>query len=247
MEIHHHAHTPRKKWTHYFWEFLMLFLAVFCGFLAEYQLEHTIEKNRERQYVKSLVNDLISDTAQLNFIIRTRTEKIARLDSFKMLLNSDSYKMYGKGIYFFAMIAARRTNIKFFPNNGTMQQLKNAGGLRLISKRSVVDKITKYDGMVREMELFAEVEENMSQNYRQVAYRFFDSFVFDRMEDIAGNITLPDGNPEILPFTKDDLNRINYAIYGIKAATRGGIRFGTGLLNEAKSLINILKTEYHLE
>ena len=26
MEVH--AHTPRKKWTHYFWEFLMLFLAV---------------------------------------------------------------------------------------------------------------------------------------------------------------------------------------------------------------------------
>jgi len=42
MEVHQHAHTPRKKWTHYFWEFLMLFLAVFCGFLAEYKLEHTI-------------------------------------------------------------------------------------------------------------------------------------------------------------------------------------------------------------
>ena len=30
MEVHAHTHTPRKKWTHYFWEFLMLFLAVFC-------------------------------------------------------------------------------------------------------------------------------------------------------------------------------------------------------------------------
>jgi len=43
MEVHAHSHTVpiaigRKKWTHYFWEFLMLFLAVFCGFLAEYQL-----------------------------------------------------------------------------------------------------------------------------------------------------------------------------------------------------------------
>ena len=31
MEVHHHpiaigSHTARKKWTHYFWEFLMLFL-----------------------------------------------------------------------------------------------------------------------------------------------------------------------------------------------------------------------------
>ena len=30
MEVHAHTHTERKKWTHYFWESLMLFLAVFC-------------------------------------------------------------------------------------------------------------------------------------------------------------------------------------------------------------------------
>jgi hypothetical protein len=58
MEVHAHTHTARKKWTHYLWEFLMLFLAVFCGFLAEYQLEHKIEKDRERQYISSLYEDL---------------------------------------------------------------------------------------------------------------------------------------------------------------------------------------------
>jgi len=37
MEVHHHTHAGhhQKKWSDYFWEFLMLFLAVFCGFLAE--------------------------------------------------------------------------------------------------------------------------------------------------------------------------------------------------------------------
>ena len=28
MEVHAHTHTERKQWTHYLWEFLMLFLAV---------------------------------------------------------------------------------------------------------------------------------------------------------------------------------------------------------------------------
>ena len=55
MEVHHHSHTARKKWTHYFWEFLMLFLAVFCGFLAEYKLEHVIELQREEKYARSLL------------------------------------------------------------------------------------------------------------------------------------------------------------------------------------------------
>ena len=72
MEVHAHTHTARKKWTHYFWEFLMLFLAVFCGFLAEYQLEHKIEKDREKQYMRSMVEDLSADTLMLqkNIVLR---------------------------------------------------------------------------------------------------------------------------------------------------------------------------------
>src|SRR6186713_2273400 len=70
MEVHAHTHTARKKWTHYFWEFLMLFLAVFCGFLAEYQLEHKIEKDREKQLMKSLLEDLQKDSASLSYNLR---------------------------------------------------------------------------------------------------------------------------------------------------------------------------------
>ncbi len=44
MEVHRHNHRPVTKWTHYLWEFLMLFLAVFCGFMAENLREHSIEK-----------------------------------------------------------------------------------------------------------------------------------------------------------------------------------------------------------
>ena len=69
MEVHHHSHTARKKWVHYFWEFLMLFLAVFCGFLAENIREHRIEQHRAKQFALSLLNDLKEDTAALNMAI----------------------------------------------------------------------------------------------------------------------------------------------------------------------------------
>src|SRR5215210_6733179 len=46
MDVHHHTHTPRKKWTHYLFEFFMLFLAVFCGFIAENFREHIVENGR---------------------------------------------------------------------------------------------------------------------------------------------------------------------------------------------------------
>ena len=88
MEVHAHTHTPRKKWTHYFWEFLMLFLAVFCGFLAEYQLEHKIEKEREQVYIASMIEDLKKDTTSLTFTIRQYEELDMRSDTVLTLYPS---------------------------------------------------------------------------------------------------------------------------------------------------------------
>ena len=83
MEVHHHSHTPRKKWTHYLWEFLMLFLAVFCGFLTENLREHRVERQRGRQYIQSFYQDLKTDTGRFTMLIRSFEERSA---AFKLWL-----------------------------------------------------------------------------------------------------------------------------------------------------------------
>src|SRR5215510_7540686 len=135
MEVHQHTHTPRKKLSDYFWEFLMLFLAVFCGFLAEYQLEHKIEKDRERQFIKSLINDVMADTTRMNAIIAGRNEREWMFDSLSVLLDSGPPYDSTNLIYYYAIFIPRNTTLRFIPNDGTLQQLKNAGGLRLIRNR----------------------------------------------------------------------------------------------------------------
>ena len=69
MEVHAHTHTPRKKWTHYFWEFLMLFLAVTLGFFVENQREHYVEHQRAKIYATNLCEELKKDTARLNSVV----------------------------------------------------------------------------------------------------------------------------------------------------------------------------------
>src|SRR5512144_380423 len=81
MEVHHHSHTERKKWTHYFWEFLMLFLAVFCGFLAENQREHLVEHQREKQYMRTMLEDLQTDTATIKRVYNLAVTQKISLDS----------------------------------------------------------------------------------------------------------------------------------------------------------------------
>jgi hypothetical protein len=141
MEVHAHTHTPRKKWTHYFWEFLMLFLAVFCGFLAENQREHFVEKHRAKEYAKSLFTDLKADTTELNAGIR-QTEFIIRcIDSLLVIPVSEKGKVPGRFYYF-----SRFTSNAFFIDwsRSTIQQLIQSGNLRYFRNKELVEKISNY-------------------------------------------------------------------------------------------------------
>ena len=143
MEVHHHAHTARKKWTHYFWEFLMLFLAVFCGFLAEYQLEHKIEQDREKQYMQSLLEDLSADTIMINgSYMQAQNQKnlhdsILELLYYKQPLTDNAISQLYTLHY-----SLRLAGADF--EDRTKAQLKNSGGMRLIRKKNVNDSILAY-------------------------------------------------------------------------------------------------------
>ena len=65
MEVHAHSHTARKKWTHYFWEFLMLFLAVSLGFYAENTREVILHKKEVKTQLNSMFGKS-GDTDQAN-------------------------------------------------------------------------------------------------------------------------------------------------------------------------------------
>src|ERR1043165_5819131 len=86
MDVHAHSHTERKKFSHYLWEFLMLFLAVFCGFLAENQREHMVEQGREKKYMVTLLEDLEIDTADMGGLKRPLDGMLARKDSIEKYL-----------------------------------------------------------------------------------------------------------------------------------------------------------------
>ena len=91
MEVHAHSHTPRKKWTHYFWEFVMLFLAVFAGFLAENQREHYVEHQREKQYMRSMLQDLQIDLKNIALSQKEKERMVQFADSLTQLYIDDVY------------------------------------------------------------------------------------------------------------------------------------------------------------
>jgi len=143
MEVHHHAHTARKKWTHYFWEFFMLFLAVFCGFLAENQREHYVEHQREKQFMRSLIEDLETDTLELYRAVDKADTVSLYSDSVVLFLKS--YKISKLVPSKFASLVGRAGQNQFLINTDrTSSQLKNSGAMRLIRNKKVSDFILSY-------------------------------------------------------------------------------------------------------
>ena len=248
MEVHHHPHTARKKWTHYFWEFLMLFLAVTLGFFVENQREHYIEHQREKQFINSLYNDIKSDTANIAKIIITRTTKETMLDSLSLMMNSPLPVHFIKQIYPYAILVGRTLPYRFVPRDGTMQQLKNSGALRLIRNRAVVDSIAKYDMDVRNIFGQHAVEENQIEHYRTAAAKIFDARVFSQMiDENAAVVRSPPDNTSFQSYTSRELSEWNYRIYGLNGINKANRRDLRLLLKQAAELLDLLNKKYHLE
>ena len=150
MEVHHHAHTARKKWTHYFWEFLMLFLAVFCGFLAENIREHKVEHLRANEFAKSLMQDLQNDTVAINTQKKTAGIYIVITDSLLRLSQTSlegrpaaEFSFYTRFLYWTAPLSWNRT---------TFEQVKNSGSLRYFRNFQLLEKMMKYEALVNGIE-----------------------------------------------------------------------------------------------
>lgn len=143
MEVHHHSkHHEKRNWKSYVGEFLMLFLAVFCGFIAENLREGYVERERAHEYMNSMVSDLRKDTFQLQQYIEVNREMIKGIDSLLFYMKSGqpgaTRKIYANS-RFVSTVAL------FEGENGTITQLKNAGGLRLIKDTASVNVIAGYD------------------------------------------------------------------------------------------------------
>jgi hypothetical protein len=142
MEVHHHAHTSRKKWTHYFWEFLMLFLAVFAGFLAEYQLEHKIEKDRARKFLQSMLIDVSTNIINIDSLI---VQDNSHFRNHEFLLNwllQDSATI-DRAAFARHMGAVWMRN--FLVRKETYEQMRSSGSLRYIGNINFLKKMMDYE------------------------------------------------------------------------------------------------------
>ena len=250
MEVHAHTHSARKKWTHYFWEFLMLFLAVFCGFLAEYQLEHVIEHQREKQFMRSMVEDLEKDIVLLKKESETVRIQYGNLDSLTEIIYKGTFdgphmrKMYElqrKYLYPLNLVLVNRTEL----------QLKNSGGMRLIRNRQVTDSIINYWSIT---ELLYETKNAINIHRgkaKDISFTLFSNKYYKHTEDFSLDFPLDQerGEPELITQNPALLSEFANRISHMNDLLRFNYKQGRvdRLTRTALQLIELINKEYHLK
>ena len=226
----------------------MLFLAVFCGFLAEYTLEHKIEKEREGQYVFSMKEDLNADIKMLEEAINENQRLILGKDSFIVLLDKGKwtadeittlYDMHWRYIGFNPALPFSKR---------TINQLMNAGGLRLIRNKAISDSITIYAANVDFIENHRKADDREASDlalYNSAA--IFDNRFIRFSPDLKGRRMPVSDRPLLLT---EDWQKIKTFAFMLEQDKDTKILTTIALQEieqRANGLIQALKREYHLK
>ena len=226
----------------------MLFLAVFCGFLAENIREHSVEHQREKQYMQLLLKDLAADTTTLTAAYPRKQQRIEAIDSvFNFFLkNPDAKTIPGK---LFRTIRRTNYDARFTRTSITFNQLKNAGGMRLIGNKQVADSISLYDLRCEQNDLYFELYNTISQAGARQIEKLINAA--DLLHYYAANTTgaivsnIPDSI--IIRINTSGLNeQLNFMMQE-KAYARQETNQFKALQQRAERLMELIKKKYHLE
>jgi hypothetical protein len=178
----------------------MLFAAVSLGFLAENYRE---EQNEERQAVElaySLYNDVYEDSIRIVDFKETKFRQMATYDSLRELLSTPNWKNRMDELY--RMHTALMVRQSFSPREGTIQQLKNSGGLRYFKDTALVNRIEHYEAAKQVIRIRVDREQTLMFNFLDpLIIRFIDMDAIDRNQTFYGSIV---GTP-----TNGDFRKLN--------------------------------------
>jgi hypothetical protein len=247
MEVHKHPHhvTHKKKWKEYLLEFFMIFFAVTMGLFAEQMREDFVESQHEKQYMISLVKDLESDTVQINSIIKYRIAKVTKMDSLLIYFSGNISPTISFAKY--NLMQQLWGHAAFFQNSGTLDQLNNSGGLRMIQKRNVVDSIESYNQQIKRMSLRDIYETDFMVENNKLAQKLIERK--SALEIMVDSVYL---KKQIMPDKEVAINKQNLDEYVnsliiYRLIVLNNMALQTTIKNKAVRLLTLIKKEYHLE
>ena len=251
MEVHHHPEVEKKGFKEYLLEGLMIFLAVTMGFFAESIRENITDRHKEHEYMTSLRRDLQNDISEAKFIKQDKLRGLSLIDSTLRSFENGDFKTKTSDLYYWARYLGIRNYFK--ANDGTIQQLNNAGGLRLIHKRNVLDSLQHYINNVKDELSLQGIEEAQLISYKESSGEVFDAQATNKMymksDTGVARLTFQklDHNPPLISYDSRDINKMLMKLVVLKGIRLAELINMNRTIRKADLLIQLVKKEYNLD
>lgn len=258
MEVHSHTHTERKKWTHYFWEFFMLFLAVTSGFFVENQREHYIENQRAKELAKNLYKEIYADSIAIQQKIAIRSRKEEECTYFINYVKDSSLTDLSPRFYpAYTWAFLQSAQLLFEPNDGILNQLRNSGELRYFKSSELQSEIGKLTVQIanvrnRNEKEYSFIEMNLRPfSIQHYDFNWYEAFTqhgkYTLLDALNQNIQAPTAGKIVNPdkFNRQEAENIASYYLLMLRGTRQTQYLPYVVINH--QLLQALRKEYHLE
>jgi hypothetical protein len=151
-------------------------------------------------------------------------------------------------LYYYARVTSLRNF--FQPSINGFQQLKNAGGLKMIEQHDVIKKIQHYENEIQKLVEIQTISDGLLNVYRDKMATIFDGRVFKEMFinpnalDIYQKFQKPSGNPILIENSEKDLNELLIRAIYINTNANTSMNRYKLLLSEAENLKSSLQATY---
>ena len=138
---------------------------------------------------------------------------------------------------------------RYYPTDRTMQQLKNAGNMRLIRNWNVSNAITDYDSKTKFLaELDVQLNEQIIK-YREYLIEFLDLSAYDKQNPVGSFMNTnikTQGNPGYITNDIKKAKMIYNQAFTLKMFLQAVEFSADELIANGKQLLDLLESEYRL-
>jgi hypothetical protein len=216
---------------------------VSLGFMAENIREHQIEKQREISYLKNVHEDLKLDLKSIDSVLLQNKVRLYALDTFFISIKNNTIK--NEDVYYYARNLGLRAT--FESSHVGLDQIKSAGGLRMVKNNLIVSGIQEYERMLNSTDKLEDVRERTLEQARFKMAIVFDPLInyeilMNQGEGIM-RFKRPQTADDILKKNKGDLNELynlialglntnRYLNNRLSALKEIGLKLDKAILNE---------------
>ncbi len=199
-------------------------------------MEHKIEKERGKQYIISFYEDLKTDTVLFEDIIRSYEKKVNALKQIEPCYQAINRQNKPDTCLFNLFIITGGFSDLVYTDR-TLQQLKNAGGLRLLLKEDA-DSILIYDNSLR---MYIKIETTAFQEIQNKIRDMTISILHHQ------GFTNPGSAKVVYAWSPETINKYFNLLSIYNSYCQGNLQEMIQIKGNAISLLEYFKSKYHLK